>query len=234
VIASSAFFVLDAILDWPVANYDGSWSQWGQMSGSQANGGKLNADSPLRTDVPSRSELVVYNYDTTAGPVFYTAATGTAGLNDMTAGGTFTGTANRSFRVQIDGVGAIDTFSWIKSAPTQTIPDATLVPISAGTPITLTEGMTITFAASTGHTLGDRWDFITMRPVELLALDGSICSSSLSLTGAITFSPSGCTPFPPNSYASGNEIEDADAAYFGVGGGTGGGGGGGSPIAPGY
>jgi 3-mercaptopyruvate sulfurtransferase SseA len=46
VIASSAFFVLDAILDWPVSLYDGSWSQWGQLSASSANGGKLNADLP--------------------------------------------------------------------------------------------------------------------------------------------------------------------------------------------
>jgi hypothetical protein len=229
VIASSAFFVLDAILNWPVANYDGSWSQWGQLSASSANGGQLKPDSPLRTDVPSRSELVVFNYDTTPGPVFFTGT----GLNDMTAGGTFTGTANRSFRIQIDGVGTPDTFSWIKSAPTQTIPDAALVLISAGT-TTLTEGMTIAFGATTGHTAGDRWDFITTRAVELLALDGSICSSSLSVAGVTTFNPAGCTPLLPNSYATGNEIEDADAAYFGVGGGTGGGGGGGSPIAPGY
>lgn len=230
-IASSAFFVLDAILDWPVSLYDGSWSQWGQLSASQANGGQLRSDSPLRTDVPSRSELVVYNYDTTSGPVFFTGT----GLNDMTAGGTFTGTASRNFRVQIDSVGATDTFSWTKSSATTTIVwDATSVPISAGTTTIGTEGMTITFAAITGHTLNDRWDFITKRPVEFLSLDGSVCSSSLSLAGVTTFSPTGCTPLSPNSYASGNEIEDADSAYFGVGGGTSGGGGGGSPIAPGY
>ncbi len=229
-IASSAFFVLDAILDWPVTLYDGSWSQWGQLSASAANGGKLNPDSPFRTDVPSRSELVVYNYDSSPGPVFFTGT----GLNDLTSSGTFTGTANRNFRIQIDGVGTPDTFSWTKSSATTTIVwDATAVPISAGT-TTLTEGMFITFAATTGHTLNDRWDFITKRPVELLALDGSICSSSLSLTGATTFNPPGCSPLLPNSYATGNEIEDADAAYFGTGGGSSGGGVGGSPTAPGY
>jgi hypothetical protein len=94
--------------------------------------------------------------------------------------------------------------------------------------------MTITFGALTGHSLNDRWDFITRRPVELLSLDGNTCSSSLSLSGVTTFSPPGCTPLSSNSYASGNEIEDDDAVYFGAGGGTGGGGGGGSPIAPGY
>ncbi len=227
-IASSAFFVLDAILGWPVANYDGSWSQWGQMSGSPANGGMLNPSSPMRTDIPSRSELVVYNYDTTPGPVFFTGT----GLNDMTVTGTFTGTANRNFRVLIDGVGTPDTVSIFNSAPTGTI--ATSFPISAGT-TTVLEGLTIAFGADTGHTLGNRWDFITKRAVELLAFDGSICSSSTSVAGVTTFSPAGCTPLPPNSYATGNEIEDADAAYFGPGGGSsGGGGGGGGPIAPGY
>ncbi len=226
-IASSAFFVLDAILDWPVSLYDGSWSQWGQMSGSAANGGKLNADSPMRTDLPSRSELVVFNYDTTPGPVFFTGT----GLNDMSTSGTFTGTTNRSFRVQIDGVGTPDTVSLLQTAPTGTI--ATAFPISAGT-TTVLEGITIAFGVDTGHTLGDRWDFITKRAVELLALDGSVCSSSLSVAGVTTYSPASCTPVLPNSYATGNEIEEADAAYFGVGGGSSGGGGGGGPIAPGY
>jgi hypothetical protein len=232
VIASSAFFVLDAILDWPVSLYDGSWSQWGQMA--SGNGGQLTADSPWRTDVPSRSELVVYTNDSTAGPVFYTSASTTVtGLNDMTAGGAYSGTASRFFRVQIDGSGTPDTFSWwLSSSATNTVWNAQAVPISAGT-YTLGEGMTITFATTTGHTLGDRWDFITKRAVELLALDGSICSSSRSVSGAVTYSPAGCTPLAPNSYAaSGNQIEEDDAAYFGAGGaGTGGGGG---PIAPGY
>jgi len=242
VIASSAFFVLDAILDWPVSLYDGSWSQWGQMAAveySTPSGtikAALNSDSPWRTDVPSRSELVVYSHDTTPGPVFYTSATGTVlGLDDMTSSGTFTGTANRSFRVQIDGVGTPDTFSWTTSSGTTTIVwNATGAPITSGD-IVLGEGMLVSFASTTGHTLNDRWDFITRRPVEVLALDGSICSSSLSLSGAITLNPPGCTPLLPNSYAgTANEIEAADSVYFGAGGGSGGGGGGGGPIAPGY
>jgi hypothetical protein len=233
VIASSAFFVLDGILGWPVADYDGSWSQWGQMAAYSTPSGTagLKDDSPWRTDIPSRSELVVYTYDTSAGPVFYTSSTGTVlNLNDMTAGGAFTGTANRTFRVQIDAVGAPDTFSWSDDGTTTW--DATGVAIT-GAAQTLAEGMEVTFAATTGHTLNDRWDFITRRPVEVLAFDGGICSSRLNLDGTTTYSPAACTPLLPNSYAaSGNEIEEADAVYFGVGGGSGGGGGG--PIAPGY
>jgi hypothetical protein len=239
VIASSAFVVLDAILDWPVSLYDGSWSQWGQMAAYSTPSGTagLKDDSPWRTDVPSRSEVVVYSYDRTPGPVFYTSATGTIlNLNDMSAGGAYSGTASRFFRVQIDGSNTPDTFSWwLSSSATNTVWNEQAVPISAGT-YTLGEGMTVTFATTTGHTVGDRWDFITQRPVEVLALDGSICSGRLNLNGTTTYSSSpACTPLLPNSYAgTANEIEAADSVYFGAGGGSGGGGGGGGPIAPGY
>lgn len=61
-IASSEFFVLDGILGWNAVWYDGSWSQWGQMSTLAANGGKLPASAVWATDVPELSELVVYNF----------------------------------------------------------------------------------------------------------------------------------------------------------------------------
>lgn len=118
VIASLSFFVLDAVLGWPAVDYDGSWSQWGQLSADSANGGMLAADSPWRTDIASLSESITYNHATKA--------------------------------------------------------------------------------------------------VERLALDGGICSSSTSTTGTITYSPAGCTPVAPESYAtSANQIEEADAVYMG-------------------
>ncbi|MDA8423965.1 MAG: selenite/tellurite reduction operon rhodanese-like protein ExtH [Nitrospiraceae bacterium] len=117
VIASLPFFILDALLDWPVEDYDGSWSQWGQLSANSANGGMLAADSPWRTDIPALSEAVAYNH--------------------------------------------------------------------------------------------------AAKAVEELALDGSVCSSTLSTTNVITYSSS-CTPSAPDSYAlSGNQVEEADAAYMG-------------------
>ena len=233
-IASSAFFVLDAILDWPVVDYDGSWSQWGQLSGSAANGGSLRSDSIWRTDTAARSGLIVYNFATSSGPVFYTAATNTsvAVVNDpsLTTSGTFTGTANRSFRIEIDSTGgATDTFRW--SLDGSTTWSQTLVSIPSGT-YALSDGMVISFATVTGHTTNDRWDFITARPVELLSSDGGSCSSRLNLTGPNTLDPPGCMPSPPESQAaSANQIEEEDAAYMAGGGG---GGGGGGPIAPGY
>jgi len=56
------FFVLDGILGWPATFYDGSWSQWGQLSGDAANKGQLTANSPWRTDIPSRSSNITYNW----------------------------------------------------------------------------------------------------------------------------------------------------------------------------
>ncbi|MBC8017696.1 MAG: sulfurtransferase [Verrucomicrobia bacterium] len=63
--ASSEFFVLDGILGWNAVWYDGSWSQWGQMSSHTANGGKLPASAVWATDVPELSEIVVYNFGKT-------------------------------------------------------------------------------------------------------------------------------------------------------------------------
>ena len=63
--ASSEFFALDGILGWKAVWYDGSWSQWGQMSAQAANGGKLPVSSVWVTDVPELSELVIYNFGKT-------------------------------------------------------------------------------------------------------------------------------------------------------------------------
>ncbi len=64
VIASVLFFALDGILGWDTVLYDGSWSQWGQMSGTK--GGGLASGSAWRTDVSALSDLVVYNQDNSA------------------------------------------------------------------------------------------------------------------------------------------------------------------------
>lgn len=62
-IASAAFFVLDGILGWDAAVYDGSWSQWGQMSTDTTKGGELAAGSLWATDNPELSSSIVYNID---------------------------------------------------------------------------------------------------------------------------------------------------------------------------
>jgi hypothetical protein len=47
-------------LGYPVKLYDASWIEWGQMADEAQDGG-LKANSPWRTDVPTRSEAITYN-----------------------------------------------------------------------------------------------------------------------------------------------------------------------------
>jgi 3-mercaptopyruvate sulfurtransferase SseA len=61
-ISSAMYVALDAFLGWPVSNYDGSWSQWGQLAGKE-NGGFLENNSPWRTDAAARTESLYLNRD---------------------------------------------------------------------------------------------------------------------------------------------------------------------------
>lgn len=64
-IASTGFFVMDAIMGLDVMTYDGSWSQWGKMSADTAKGGEL-ADSAWATDSSEYMQIINYNVDHTA------------------------------------------------------------------------------------------------------------------------------------------------------------------------
>jgi hypothetical protein len=77
-----------------------------------------------------------------------------AGLDDATSSGTYTGTGDIEYKVVIDATGAPDTFEWFKDGVSQ----------AAGVGITgaaqlLDNGLSITFAATTGHTVTDQWVF---------------------------------------------------------------------------
>jgi len=66
-IASTGFFVLDAILDIDVMTYDGSWSQWGKMSEDEDMGGELASGdvdySAWATDTSEYMSIINYNVD---------------------------------------------------------------------------------------------------------------------------------------------------------------------------
>lgn len=75
------------------------------------------------------------------------------GLNDATAGGTYTGTVDATYTIIIDAsVPTPDTFKWKKNSGSFT----TGVSMTAGAH-TLSDGVTITFAATDGHTVNDQW-----------------------------------------------------------------------------
>ena len=62
-IASTGFFVLDAILGADVMTYDGSWSQWGQMSDNAVKKGELTTGSLWAVDNATYMDVVNYNAD---------------------------------------------------------------------------------------------------------------------------------------------------------------------------
>jgi len=81
-----------------------------------------------------------------------------AGLNDATSGGTFSGTDDELYEIVIDGTGTPNTFKWRKLCR-----DNVACPFLSSTNITgatqaLSEGVTVTFGATTGHTFNDQWD----------------------------------------------------------------------------
>jgi len=75
-----------------------------------------------------------------------------SGLNDATFGTAFDLLAAGMFEVQIDGVSATNTFKWRKNGGSWTTGVA-----MTGAAQTLSNGQTVTFAATTGHTVGGQW-----------------------------------------------------------------------------
>jgi hypothetical protein len=104
-----------------------------------------------------------------------------SGLNDMSRSGVYTGSLNATYYVVIDGEGAPDTFKWSNDGGSTF--EATGVSIT-GSAQTLERGVSITFAATTGHTDTENWTFtarknfqsigvITTASTEILATDSN-------------------------------------------------------------
>jgi hypothetical protein len=121
-----------------------------------------------------------------------------AGLDDLTAGGTLTAWIPRQYRVEIDATGTPDTFQWSHDGGSTW--EATSVAIT-GSAQTLENGITVTFAATTGHTSGDRWDFDVAR-AEVVATEGD--------SPAATFS----TPYESADALSTDDLDTGEVAYL--------------------
>jgi len=83
-------------------------------------------------------------------PVF----SGTGAINDCTLNTIFLGTSDIDYKVQIDAAATPDTFKFLEGA----VEKQTGVAIT-GTVQKLSNGVTVTFANTTGHTLADAWSF---------------------------------------------------------------------------
>ena len=95
------------------------------------------------------------------------------GLNDATSGGTFNGTVYALYEVTIDTTGTPDTFKWRLNGGAYT----TGVAIT-GAAQTLSQGVQITFAATTGHTLNDTWSIIAAATGQKYLMTGGYNSST--------------------------------------------------------
>jgi len=228
--SSITFFVLDGILGWPAAVYDGSWMQWGQLSGDSSMKGQLNASSPWRTDIAGRSDLIVYNYVPVISTPTFTTATGTS---DLVVGSVYTSGTNSTFTVEIDsaGTGTTDTFRWSgNNGATWT----SAVEIT-GIAQPLVSGLTVSFGSTTGHALSDIWTFTATarKNIEQYTADGTACSAAYTASGTITNSNGGttaCTNAVNSFDTDANRVEEADKAYMDSGGGVSGGGSGPVPT----
>lgn len=217
--SSVTFFVLDGILGWPAAVYDGSWQQWGQLSGNTNMKGQLDPNSPWRTDVLSRSDLVAYNFES---PI--SAVTSSSALqNNVTVSGPASLATNATYTVSISEIGATDKFDWLVSGTT-----TTGVSITGGVQ-PLNNGVSILFGSTNGYALNDFWTFTATarKAVEQLTADGSACWATYLATTGLT-SPSVCTNKPSSFDTDVNRIEEEDKAYMSSGGAGGSSGGGNS------
>ena len=93
--------------------------------------------------------------DTISNTEFVPADANTPGLNDALYSGYYEGTTTKTISVRIDSTGAPDTFEWSDDNFSTT--QANNVAITGSAQL-LGENIKITFSATTGHTLGDRWD----------------------------------------------------------------------------
>ena len=87
-----------------------------------------------------------------------------AGLNDLTVNRTaFDVTVGaQEYEVEIDGTGTPDTFKWKKRTFGGSYGASTGTVGITGSAQTLADGVTITFAATIGHTVGNKWNLYVM------------------------------------------------------------------------
>jgi len=81
-----------------------------------------------------------------------------SGLDDLTAAGTITNTTNQDIVITIDATGTPDTFTVTGAGDTE----LTVAITGSAQAITGANGLTVAFAATTGHTVDDKWYISTL------------------------------------------------------------------------
>jgi hypothetical protein len=93
------------------------------------------------------------------GPVthYNSADAAGAGLDDITIGGVYTGSVNKTVRVKIVSAGSPDKFQWSVDTGTESWNGVDTDINSSLGPQSLDDGVTVHFGAITDHTAGDYW-----------------------------------------------------------------------------
>jgi hypothetical protein len=130
-----------------------------------AAGGGAVTDTTLR-EIEYALDGFSMNLSWAATTVVGTATFSGSGLDDLSTGGTFTGTENKTYIVEIDGTGTPDTFKWTDDGGASYTSTVNIT----GAAQTLNDGVQVTFLATTGHTLADTWTFNATTDVRLMTL----------------------------------------------------------------
>lgn len=118
-----------------------------------------SVEGPVAAQILSTNKKIARIQAYPEFPAFIEDASGVAGLEDLAAGGTYTGTEPAYFEVKISSAAASpDEFQWRKNGGSWS--SATGI---TGAAQTLSDGVTVTFTATEGHTLNDTW-VITANP----------------------------------------------------------------------
>lgn len=96
-------------------------------------------------------DATIKHENVTHDPVYLSGQTG---LNDLSSSGTYSLTGNAVFQIRVDGVGSPNTFEWRKG----TSGSYTSGIAMTGSAQVLQDGISITWAAITGHTNNDGWE----------------------------------------------------------------------------
>jgi len=90
------------------------------------------------------------------------------GIDDLTISGTFSGIIRETYLIVIDSIGTVDTFKWSIDNGTTWI--AENVDITSTAQL-LDNGVSITFASITGHTVNDSWSILAYPIIRISSQD---------------------------------------------------------------
>jgi hypothetical protein len=120
-----------------------------------------------------------------------------SGSNDALFSGIYTEDTSKDYIIEIDAIATPDTFKWSDDGGSTYTTGVAIT----GAAQTLSNGISVTFVETTGHTLADKWEF-TARPAKLLIGNDS---------GVSTYTFTDTTDLPTNKVAVSTQTSVAQA-----------------------